>query len=74
MPSTPHTQGGLASDQPHTTVERESPLVIEPTSRQAPIQPGGRSIEPSTIARGHVELSRHRRGVARTMSYRHVWS
>ncbi len=55
-------------------VERVCPLVREPDRRQVGVRLREQLLAATIMARRHLELTRERDGVARTASYRRVWS
>jgi hypothetical protein len=55
-------------------VEQVCPLVREPSRRQTGIPFGQQLIAATIMARRHLEVKREREGVARSASYRRVWS
>jgi hypothetical protein len=55
-------------------VEQVCPLVREPGRRQSGIPFGEQLLAATIMARRHLELKREREGVARSASYRRVWS
>jgi hypothetical protein len=55
-------------------VDRECPLVREPTGRLVRIQPSGRVVAATTMASRSVSVRTERGGVAAAKSYREVWS
>ncbi len=55
-------------------VDRECPLVREPSGRLVRIQANGRVVAATTMASRKVSGTPKRRGVAVAESYRQVWS
>lgn len=55
-------------------VDRDCPLVRQPSGRLVRIQPSGRVVAATTMASRNLSVSPEGRGITAAKSYREVWS